>query len=245
MPDQQTRVLAAELANRDRQFRRVSTGLAALGIVVLLLFGVVGLLFWQAYLRDGDTEDKAQVAQERAELTEDQVTALERRLTNRIQIALLRSDETLRCLTKAREPAKCLDIAAGRPGRQGGIGRQGRPGNQGIRGQRGQRGEKGERGDTGPRGDTGAQGPQGDTGPRGERGEQGPPAEKGDRGEQGERGLGYDCAGNLVIPGQAVSTCPGPTGPPGPQGPPGPATCPATAVITQQDGSQVTVCVPA
>lgn len=238
MPDREiVAKLAADLADRDRQFRRLRLGCYMLAVGGLVVASIVGLLFWQTYLRNDHIESKAQTAQTKAEFTDEQVAGLEKRLTNKVQIALTRSSETLRCLTKAVEPAHCLDVVSGRPGAQGGIGPEGAPGPQGLRGQRGQKGEPGPPGAAGPKGETGPPGEKGDPGPKGERGEQGPPAEKGDKGEPG---IGYDCAGKPVIPGQPVSTCPGPAGPPGPQGPPG--ASPTTFTCTDPDGDGVFAC---
>ena len=121
-----------------------------------------------------------------------------------------------------------------------------------------------------PQGIRGQTGQRGAQGPKGEAGAEGKPGAPGAPGKDGKDGAnGTDCKGNPVVPGVTV-TCPGGApgpkgdkgdtgatgatgaqGPPGesatgPQGPPGPpgTTCPATAVITQADGSQITVCTP-
>jgi hypothetical protein len=184
--------------------------------------------------KTSNVQTQARAAKAQAEVTEEQL----RDITSKVQESLIRSTKTLACLTKSKQPAQCLDLAAGAPGRDGGIGKDGRPGAQGLRGQTGQRGAQGPAGVQGEKGPTGPPGEQGPQGPTGEKGEPGPPAEKGETGETGPQG-----------PAGADSTVPGPqgpVGPAGPQGPPGPAgtTCPATAVITQPDGSQVTVCTP-
>lgn len=244
MPDREVVAqLAADLADRDRQFNRLRLGTFANTILIALLVAVVGLLFWQAYLRNDHIEDKAQTAQAKATLSQEDLERLRaevREVARTASISALRSYKTLKCLTKDETPAQCLDVAAGAPGRDGGIGKGGRPGPQGLRGQRGQTGEPGPAGAPGPKGETGPQGAPGDPGPKGEQGPQGPPAEKGDKGDTGPQGEKGE-TGATGPPGPQ-----GIQGEPGIQGPPGPAgtTCPATAVITQQDGSQVTVCTP-
>lgn len=239
MPD---RVIVAQLAKDLAEFRETQRRLyrsrAVDRIIGSLVIVVVSLIFWQVFLRGEHVQAKAEQAQAKATLSQDDLERLRaevRKVARTASISALRSYKTLECLTKDETPAQCLDVASGKPGAQGGIGRDGRPGPQGLQGQQGQRGPLGPQGEKGPVGPPGEQGPQGEQGPMGERG---PPAEKGEKGEPGEQG-----------PAGADSTVPGPAGPVGPQGPAGPqgppgTTCPATAVITQADGTPVTVCTP-
>jgi hypothetical protein len=232
--------IAADLEEQDSRLRRVERRSVLNTILVLLLLALAGALFWKTFLAQDHTQKKAKAAgvvavdaKRKQDITEERV----KRIAKQVAAAQLRSIATLRCLTKEVKVAQCLDIAAGKPGARGGIGPSGRPGPQGIQGQRGQRGEQGPTGKPGPPGEQGPQGAPGAPGKPGEKGEQGPPAEKGEKGDKGDTGAKGD-PGSPGAPGE-----PGAPGQPGAPGPPG-TTCPATAVITQPDGTPVTVCTP-
>jgi hypothetical protein len=228
------------MAQQDQELRETRRGLFIVALCLAFVCSMTGLLMWQVFLKADDNQTRAVAAKKTAELSDEQVQELARELEVakvRAEVAELRSSKTLECLTKDKRPAQCLDIAAGKPGRQGGIGRQGAPGPQGIQGQRGQKGEQGPPGKQGPTGPPGARGPQGAQGPPGEKGEPGPPAEKGERGPAGPQGP----RGETGATGPPGATGPqGEPGPVGPQGPPG--TC-NPAVIDSPSGP-VTVCVP-
>lgn len=238
------------LDKRDKRVLSIVVGIVILGLVASVMsiyfFGRQGQKLDKTNQQVQTTSTKVAAAEAKATLTKQQLDEL----VAKVRRTVLQSSEQLRCLTKSVEVAKCLDLLAGRPGKDGGIGPSGKQGPQGIRGQTGQRGEQG---------------------PKGEAGAQGQPGAPGQNGKDGKDGAaGTDCKGNPVVPGVTV-TCPGgapgpqgpkgdtgetgPAGPPGPagadgaQGPPGPAGpagtgCPATATITQADGTPVTVCVP-
>lgn len=231
-----------------REQRRVAVIVLCLGVLIATVALMAGYFLFDFGDQIETNKDAVQTTQDEAQVTNDQVAGI----SKQVRESLLRGEKTLSCLTKAKQPARCLDLAAGAPGAQGGIGADGRPGAQGLRGQTGQQG---------------AQGPAGIAGVSGRDGRDGT------NGVDGAPGVGYDCTGKAVSPGGVPATCaggppgadgsdgadstvPGPQGAqgapgadsqvPGPQGPPGPAgtTCPATAVVTNQDGSQVTVCTP-
>lgn len=264
-PEQMRRDIAAmreaidqvgESVKETRRDTMISNGITIFACLAL----VIGVIAWVVISTHKTNDNAAQIsttqtqavdARKKAALTQKQLDDL----VGQVRRGLLQSSEQLRCLTKAVEVAKCLDLLAGRPGRDGGIGPQGKPGAQGIRGQTGQRGVQGPRGEAGAQGEPGAPGEPGKDGKDGVAGTDckgnpvvpgvtvtcpggapGPKGDKGDKGDPGEPGA----TGAQGPPGESVT---GPQGPPGPAGPAG-TTCPATAVITQQDGSQITVCTP-
>lgn len=183
-------------AQQDRGLNRRGRQLAIIGgIALLLLGGGIVAYFVPKQKETGKVASTAQtqaaVAKETAELTAEQQAELLRKL----EIAVLQGNETLRCLTKSKTPAQCLDVLSGRDGADGGIGKQGEPGPQGLSGQQGQ---------VGPKGATGGQGEKGDPGVQGAPGQDG--------------AAGTDCKGNPVVPGVSVTCGSGPAGPAGPKG---------------------------
>lgn len=238
-----------------RRERRIIVIMVCFAIMLLVSAGCGTYVFVVQNQRISDGRQDAQTAKIRADVAADvaKITKAQAREAN------LRSSRVLGCLTKAKKPAQCLDIAAGQPGKDGGIGRDGRPGRQGLEGQPGQQGAQGATGKTGEAGAAGAAGTPGKDG------------------VNGKDGVGYDCTGKAVPPGGSPSTCPGegqgpkgdkgdagatgPPGPPGetvtgPQGPPGADGAPGApgpqgvpgyvcnpAVIDTAAGP-ATVCVP-
>lgn len=217
--------LARDMAESRQQQRRLRNGVYLNRVLILLLTIITGVLIY-VVLHRGDEQsqrikDNAQSA-EIAKVRADVAANLANITKAQAREADLRSDRTLKCLTKEKEPAKCLDIASGQPGRDGGIGADGRPGAQGLRGQTGQKGDQGPRGEAGATGSAGAAGKNGADGAPG---------------RDGKDGVGFDCKGEAVPPGGSPATCgggpagpkgdtgavgpAGPAGPAGPEGPPG------------------------
>jgi hypothetical protein len=196
--------------------RRIIVIMACFAILLSLVVLVGGYIAVTSASKIADNKQNSQIAKVRADIAANQA----RIVKEQAKVADLRSAKILQCLTKETQPARCLDLAAGRPGAQGGIGPGGRPGPQGLRGQTGQKG---------------AQGPQGAAGAAGTDGATGAP---GRDGTNGKDGVGYDCTGKAVPPGGTPATCGGgatgpegpkgdkgdvgPAGPPGPVGPQGP-----------------------
>lgn len=153
-PVAQVQDLGELLKKRDR---RIMVIMACFAILLILIATVGTWLAVTQASRIADNKQNAEIAQLRATAAANQA-----RITKaQAREADLRSDRTLRCLTKAEKPAQCLDIASGQPGRDGGVGRDGRPGAQGLRGQTGQRGSQGPQGVQGKAGSDGADGAPG------------------------------------------------------------------------------------
>jgi hypothetical protein len=134
--------------------RRIIVIMACFAILLLTGAGCGTYIFVVQNQRISDNKQNAATAKIRADVAANvaKITKAQAREAN------LRSTRVLKCLTKEPEPAKCLDIAAGQPGKDGGIGADGRPGRQGIEGQPGQQGSPGKTGATGADGKPGAPG---------------------------------------------------------------------------------------